>query len=362
MPVMPCSNKINECLPCNDDPIQNLSSEDLDPNVFCATVTFRDQPGLGRCDTGDLNSTAFCCSPESYMDAYLCALREAQAGVWGKATVGLCPTPPAIPPNCPPVCPTGCAPDCPVPPPTCPPNCVGIYYNTAQSCETTCSDGSTFEYTVLAGTISAPTVAQANYQAHALACRLAQTNKICITTSALDGVCINTAYNATLHATGGTPWFIDAVTVGQIPIIHCPGINFGSNFPYVWSIISGSLPTGLELNPCSGVISGTPTTNGVYTFTIKATDQNGGHQQKELSICVVEITTTDPLPPAQIGTAYSTTLNQEPGSAPTEVWTLISGPMPAGLSLNAGTGEISGTPTGPAQSVQLIFQVEVNCV
>lgn len=359
MSVMPCPNRINEC-ECQDDPLANYSSENLDPNVFCATVTFRDQPGLGRCDTSDLNSTRFCCSQESYTDAYLCALRDAQLGVWGSAAPGLCPTPPAIPPNCPPVCPTGCAPDCPVPPPTCPTNCVGIYYNTAQSCDSVCADGSTFTYTVRAGTISATTLYEANFQAHALACRLAKTNRICITTSALAGTCINESYSATLHATGGTPWFIDAVTVTQIPIIECAGINFGSTFPYVWSIISGSLPPGLVLHPCSGVIDGTPTSHGVYTFTVKATDQNGGHQQKSLSICVVEITDDATLPPATIGTSYLLHLNQEPGSSPTEVWTLISGTMPAGLTL-ASDGTIGGTPTGPAQSVNLVIQVEVDC-
>jgi len=42
------------------------------------------------------------------------------------------------------------------------------------------------------------------------------------------------------------------------------------NAPYVFSLVSGSLPPGLTFN--SGVLSGTPTTLGSYSFTIKATD------------------------------------------------------------------------------------------
>lgn len=40
---------------------------------------------------------------------------------------------------------------------------------------------------------------------------------------------------------------------------------------YTYSVISGSLPPGLNLDPNTGVINGTPTTTGTYGFTIEAT-------------------------------------------------------------------------------------------
>lgn len=47
---------------------------------------------------------------------------------------------------------------------------------------------------------------------------------------------------------------------------------FGGITPYTWSISSGSLPDGLSVNPTTGEISGTPTTEGTADFTVQVTD------------------------------------------------------------------------------------------
>jgi hypothetical protein len=54
--------------------------------------------------------------------------------------------------------------------------------------------------------------------------------------------------------------------------------------PITWSLNGGSLPTELELLP-TGVISGMPTTNGTFNFTVKATN-DAGSDTKELSITI----------------------------------------------------------------------------
>ncbi len=40
-----------------------------------------------------------------------------------------------------------------------------------------------------------------------------------------------------------------------------------------WSLTQGALPTGLQLGPDDGSITGTPTAAGVSTFTVQVTDQ-----------------------------------------------------------------------------------------
>jgi len=146
-----------------------------------------------------------------------------------------------------------------------------------------------------------------------------------ISTASLPGGQVGTSYSAILVASGGKT-------------------------PYTWSVASGSLPAGLTLSGGSGQVSGTPTTSGTSTFTVKVTDSASTTATKSLSIVVsaasvtpVQITTTS-LPDAQQGSVYSSTLVASGGTTP-YTWSLSSGSLPSGLSLNSSNGQISGTPS-----------------
>ncbi|PYU67989.1 MAG: hypothetical protein DMG52_32705 [Acidobacteria bacterium] len=54
----------------------------------------------------------------------------------------------------------------------------------------------------------------------------------------------------------------------------------GGTTPYTWSLLSGTLPSGLTLST-SGQISGTPTTVGASNFTVQVTDSGDGHGDPE---------------------------------------------------------------------------------
>jgi hypothetical protein len=56
--------------------------------------------------------------------------------------------------------------------------------------------------------------------------------------------------------------------------------------PYTWSVVAGALPPGLELPRRENTISGTPTTAGTFTFTVRVTDDLGAFSDKELSITI----------------------------------------------------------------------------
>ncbi len=123
----------------------------------------------------------------------------------------------------------------------------------------------------------------------------------------------------------------------------------GGTAPYSYTVTSGSLPAGLNIDGPTGIISGTPTTAGNSTFTITATDSNSctGTKDYTIKICpLITLSPASPLPGGSVGTPYSQTITAAGGTAP-YVFSLSSGTLLDGLSLNSSTGEISGTPTTP---------------
>jgi hypothetical protein len=122
----------------------------------------------------------------------------------------------------------------------------------------------------------------------------------------------------------------------------------GGKTPYSWTISSGTLPAGLSLSN-NGTISGTPTGSGASTFTVQVSDSSSpkltASQSYTVTISAATLTiTSTSLSNATTGATYSATVSRSGGTAPF-TWSIPSGTLPAGLSLAATTGTISGTPS-----------------
>jgi hypothetical protein len=123
--------------------------------------------------------------------------------------------------------------------------------------------------------------------------------------------------------------------------------NFGNAY-YQWSFGTGTKSDGLVIDPRWGTVSGTPVNPGAFSITIGAVDALGQGaifitQFTVSGTSLISITTNATLPSGTVGTLYSQTLTASGGVTP-YTWTLISGALPAGLSLTSA-GVISGTPT-----------------
>lgn len=154
---------------------------------------------------------------------------------------------------------------------------------------------------------------------------------ITITTVSVPNGVVGTAYSQSLAATGGAGGF-------------------------TWSVTAGSLPSGLTL-ASSGTISGTPTATGTFNFTAQVKDSVGttASQVYTVSIASPLTITTTSIPDATVGVAYTFTLQASGGTAP-YTWSISSGTLPAGLTINSSTGVISGTPT-TAGSSTITFKI-----
>jgi|GEM_PF-234217 len=111
----------------------------------------------------------------------------------------------------------------------------------------------------------------------------------------------------------------------------------------------------LTLNPNMAFALSHPyPTAGVYTVTVNVTDNFAGTGTGTLTVTVnapvpLSVTTVS-LPAGTVGTAYSQTLAATGGSGTGYTWAVTVGALPAGLTLNASTGVISGSPTAAATS------------
>jgi hypothetical protein len=132
---------------------------------------------------------------------------------------------------------------------------------------------------------------------------------------------VGTAYSGSLQASGGTA-------------------------PYTYSILSGSLPTGLQLS-AAGAIAGTPTTQGSFSFTAQAQDSTGATTSATFSVAIAAAASTltvgGSLPNGTINIPYSQPIGLTGGTAP-YTCSIVSGTLPTGLTLGPNC-VVSGTPT-----------------
>ncbi|MEM7677630.1 MAG: Ig domain-containing protein, partial [Myxococcota bacterium] len=122
----------------------------------------------------------------------------------------------------------------------------------------------------------------------------------------------------------------------------------GAPSAVTYAIADGELPSGLTLNPTTGILSGTPTAEGTFEFTVRA---SAGSAFAERTF-VVRITApsvdlriaTMSVPSAFVGREYTAQIVAVGGQQP-YVWTALS-PLPAGLTLSE-SGVVSGVPETP---------------
>ena len=117
----------------------------------------------------------------------------------------------------------------------------------------------------------------------------------------------------------------------------------GGEPPYEWSLDDGALPPGIDLSVV-GWLSGIPSQEGRFTFSVLVTDALGARDEIELTVVVESanvVILTGRLPEVPVGEPVDFELQASGGLKP-HTWTALSTPPP-GMSITED-GHLLGTP------------------
>ncbi len=133
----------------------------------------------------------------------------------------------------------------------------------------------------------------------------------------------------------------------------------GGVAPYTFAVAQGALPPGLTLSP-AGVLSGTPTQEGSFTFTVSLKDAAGAAVTREFMVTIagpLTITTDTMLPAAQAGVPYTTQIEAS-GGVPPYLFGVVT-PPPAGFTLTPA-GVLTGAATAAGTATFIARVTDAN--
>jgi hypothetical protein len=181
-------------------------------------------------------------------------------------------------------------------------------------------------------------------------------------TTATVSFTVNAALLATAGATTTVPGYQNTAITSFNPFSSVTG----GYTPYVYSISSGTLPAGVTINSSTGLVSGTPTTLQLassVTFTV--TDNQGTQASTTVTVsftvnnALVAIAGATNSVSASQNTAITSfnPFSSVTGGYTPYVYSVSSGTLPTGITINSSTGLVSGTPSATYATASVIFKV-----
>ena len=145
---------------------------------------------------------------------------------------------------------------------------------------------------------------------------------------------------------------------GKVGVYYSCMFTTYSAYPVSWTLSGGSVPSGLTFS--DGMLSGTPTYSGTYTFTLSA-ESGGLTSSKTFTLEIspaLSIITPAILPSVKAGAYYSYVLESDAEYGSEVFWALVRtginsgdeysytyyGRLPSGMYIDENTGTVYGTP------------------
>lgn len=122
-----------------------------------------------------------------------------------------------------------------------------------------------------------------------------------------------------------------------------------------------ALPAGLSLNASTGAVTGTPTAAySTANLVISVRDANSvvASTASTVSFSVIDATATTMAQNLNVTKTMATfTPLTASGGTPPYIYSITTGTLPSGLSLNISTGAVAGTPTATYTTANIVFSV-----
>jgi len=158
-----------------------------------------------------------------------------------------------------------------------------------------------------------------------------------------------------------------SLTVGTTMTSFSPLTASGGATPYTYSVTSGALPAGLNLNTTTGAVTGAPTAVSAaanVVFSVKDANNVVASTTSTVSFTVVAASpsisaiATTTAQSLTVGTAMASLSPLTPSGGATPYFYSYAGTLPAGLSFSTSTGVVAGTPTAPYATANVVFSVQ----
>ena len=136
--------------------------------------------------------------------------------------------------------------------------------------------------------------------------------------------------------------------------IGCAGASAGC----AWQVVDATLPAGVAFDTTAGVVAGTPTSVQTGALNVVAYDPAWPSNSAAATLTVTVdpppfVVTMPPAPQAQVGVPYQLAAAVS-GAMGAVTWSVVSGALPPGISVDSNSGAIAGTPIMWGSSTALI--------
>ncbi len=197
-----------------------------------------------------------------------------------------------------------------------------------------------------------PTLSQVSHSPQAVTITLTAHNSVAAVTKVLTLVVEPAPFNNPQFESANMATFITGAANSFMvtAVDGSPSVTYG---------LVGALPHGVQFDPATGMLSGNPTTPGKTTLSFSVTSPNGHKVAQSFTLEVKDLVVSGMdgfdqkagvaiLTEAEVGVPYSHALSVSGGTGP-YTWKLMQGSsaatLPHGLSFNAATATMSGSPT-----------------